>query len=120
MPGRLVKQWFLLWERILAKAKKVTFPGFDGMALYDVMVFFWRSIVDGALSTRASAIAFSFFMGLVPAIIFLFTLIPYIRIDHFQDELFLIIKDIVPENAFRAIAVSYTHLRAHETRHDLV
>src|SRR5665648_1280953 len=74
MPGRLVKQWFLLWERILAKAKKVTFPGFDGMALYDVMVFFWRSIVDGALSTRASAIAFSFFMGLFPAIIFLFTL----------------------------------------------
>ncbi len=103
MPGRLVKQWFLLWERILAKAKKVTFPGFDGMALYDVMVFFWRSIVDGALSTRASAIAFSFFMGLFPAIIFLFTLIPYIPIDNFQNELFLLIKDILPANAFMAI-----------------
>lgn len=103
MPGRLARQWFLLWERILAKAKKVTFPGFDGMALYDVMVFFWRSIVDGALSTRASAIAFSFFISLFPAIIFLFALIPYIPIDNFQDELFLLIKDIVPANAFDTI-----------------
>lgn len=50
--------------------------------------FFWRSIVDGALTTRASAIAFNFFLALFPAILFLFTLIPYIPIPNFQDELF--------------------------------
>ncbi|MDP2334998.1 MAG: YihY/virulence factor BrkB family protein [Bacteroidota bacterium] len=103
MPGKLAKKLIFVWGRILVKAKKVTFPGFDGMALYDVMVFFWRSIIDGALSTRASAIAFSFFVALFPAIIFLFTLIPYIPIDNFQNELFLLIKDMVPENAFMAI-----------------
>jgi len=67
------------------------------------MVFFWRSIVDGALSTRASAIAFSFFVALFPAIIFLFTLIPYIPIANFQNELFLLIEDMVPETTFMAI-----------------
>ena len=103
MPERFLQKLYSIWEKILAKAKKVTFPGLDGMALYDVMVFFWRSIVDGALSTRASAIAFSFFVALFPAIIFLFTLIPYIPIDNFQDKLFLLIKDMVPENAFNAI-----------------
>ncbi len=103
MPEKLLQKLISIWERILTKAKKVTFPGLDGMALYDVMVFFWRSIVDGALSTRASAIAFSFFVALFPAIIFLFTLIPYIPIDNFQDKLFLLIKDMVPENAFNAI-----------------
>lgn len=103
MPGQLVNRLISIWERIVIKAKKITFPGFDGMPLYDVMVFFWRSIIDGALSTRASAIAFSFFMGLFPAIIFLFTLIPYIPIENFQNELFLLIKDMVPENAFMAI-----------------
>jgi membrane protein len=103
MPGKLSDKLISIWARILEKAKKVTFPGFDEMALYDVMVFFWRSIVDGALTTRASAIAFSFFMALFPAIIFLFTLIPYIPIDNFQNELFLLIKDMVPENAFLAI-----------------
>ena len=103
MPERLIKKLVSFWERVLAKAKKVTLPGFDRMALYDVMVFFWRSIVDGALTTRASAIAFSFFVALFPAIIFLFTLIPYIPIENFQTQLFLLIKDMVPAGAFDAI-----------------
>ncbi|MFY9151376.1 MAG: YihY/virulence factor BrkB family protein [Prolixibacteraceae bacterium] len=103
MPARLLHKLRPVWERILAKAKKVTVPGFDRMPIYDVMVFFWRSIVDGALSTRASAIAFSFFIGLFPAIIFIFTLIPFIPIENFQNELFLLIKDMVPANAFMAI-----------------
>ena len=103
MHGRISRDLIRLWERILVKAKKITFPGFDGMALYDVMVFFWRSIVDGALSTRASAIAFSFFVAMFPAIIFLFTLIPYIPIENFQNELFLLIEDMVPATTFMAI-----------------
>lgn len=103
MPDKLSKKLIYIWERILVKAKKVTFPGFDGMALYNVMVFFWRSIVDGAISTRASAIAFNFFVALFPAIIFIFTLIPYIRIDNFQNELFLLIESMVPETTFMAI-----------------
>jgi membrane protein len=103
MPGKLVNRLLSVWEGILSKAKKITLPGFDRMPLYDVMVFFWRSIVDGALTTRASAIAFSFFVALFPAIIFLFTLIPYIPIENFQNELFLLIQDMVPENTFVAI-----------------
>jgi membrane protein len=110
MPDRLAKKLITYWERILAEAKRITFPGFDKMPLYDVMVFFWRSIVDGALSTRASAIAFSFFIGLFPAIIFLFTLIPYIPIENFQNQLFLLIKDMVPANAFLAIEETVTDI----------
>lgn len=103
MPERLLLKLISIWESILTKAKRVTLPGLDGMAVYDVMVFFWRSIVDGALTTRASAIAFSFFVALFPAIIFIFTLIPYIPIENFQNELFLLIESMVPETTFMAI-----------------
>jgi len=103
MPYIFSRKLIPFWGRILTRAKKIYFPGFDGMPLYDVMVFFWRSIVDGALSTRASAIAYSFFIALFPAIIFLFTLIPYIPIENFQTQLFLLIKDMVPAGAFTAI-----------------
>lgn len=103
MPEKLIQKLISIWESVVSKAKRVTFPGLDGMAVYDVMVFFWRSIVDGALTTRASAIAFSFFVALFPAIIFLFTLIPYIPIENFQTELFLLMRDMVPEGAFNAI-----------------
>lgn len=119
MPARLVKKLNLYWERILSQAKKITFPGLDGMALYDVMVFFWRSIVDGALSTRASAIAYSFFIALFPGIIFIFTLIPYIPIDDFQNQLFLLIKDMVPAEAFTAIEGTVQDILTHQ-RGDLL
>lgn len=103
MHGKIARKIIFIWKRILIKAKRVTFPGFDGLPLYNVMVFFGRSIIDGALTTRASAISFSFLMALFPAIIFLFTLIPYIPIENFQSELFLLIRDMVPATAFLAI-----------------
>jgi len=64
-------------DRIVRKAKKITLPFFDGLPLYDVARFFWKGIVDGAITTRASAIAFNFILAVFPTIIFLFTLIPY-------------------------------------------
>ncbi len=95
---------FKLWSnKLIRYAKKVTLPFFDGVPLYDVSLFFWRSITDGALTTRASAIAFSFFLALFPAIIFLFTLIPLIKIPNFQTELFIVLKDIIPASLFTTI-----------------
>lgn len=92
-----------LWIKSICRAKRVTLPGFDGLPLYDVGMFFWKSIVNGAITTRASAIAFSFFMALFPAIIFIFTLIPYIPINNFQDELLTLIQNMVPVNVYTSI-----------------
>ena len=85
------------------KAKLIKLPFFDGLPLYDVALFFWRGIVDGAISTRASAIAFNFILAIFPAIIFVFTLIPYIPIAHFQQQLLALLQSILPQNAFIAI-----------------
>ncbi len=99
-----------LGEKIAARAKKVSLPFFDGMPLYDVALFFWRSIVDGSITTRASAIAFSFFVAFFPGIIFLFTLIPYIPIDNFQNELLLLIEQLVPQSTFETIDETLTDI----------
>jgi membrane protein len=90
-------------ERIAAWAKKVSLPFLDGVPVYNVSMFFWRSIIDGSLTTRASAIAFNFFIALFPAIIFLFTLIPYVPVHNFQEELFELIESLLPGGAFDAI-----------------
>ncbi len=92
-----------LGSKIVEYAKTITLPFFDRVPLYDVSLFFWRSIVDGALTTRASAIAFSFFLALFPAIIFIFTSIPYILKENFQTELFLIISGILPAAIFSVV-----------------
>jgi len=98
--SRRIKRIFLRW---LIRARKVSLPGFDGIPLYDVLIFFWKSIVEGSITTRASAIAFSFFLALFPALIFIFTLIPYIPSENFQNELFLLIQGVLPQNAFSAV-----------------
>ncbi|WP_299583228.1 YihY/virulence factor BrkB family protein [uncultured Sunxiuqinia sp.] len=89
--------------KLLIWARKISFPGFDEVAIYDVGLFFYKSIVQGSITTRASAIAFSFFLALFPAIIFLFTLIPYIPIKNFQVELFLLIQELLPPEAFAMV-----------------
>lgn len=102
--------WITLKESVVnraeafgQKAKLIKLPFFDGEPLYDVATFFWKGIVDGAISTRASAIAFNFFLAMFPAIIFVFTLIPYIPIDNFQQQLLILLQSILPQDAFAAI-----------------
>ena len=95
-------------EKIAEKAEKVSLPFFDGVPIYNVALFFWRSIVDGAITTRASAIAFSFFVAFFPFVIFLFTLIPYIPIVNFQNELLLLVREVVPGSTFSTIEETLT------------
>lgn len=85
--------------------KKIKVPGLEGMSLYDVLEMYIIGIVQGALTTRAGGIAFSFFMAIFPFMLFILTLIPYIPIDDFQDGLFGFIKDILPPKTFEAVNV---------------
>lgn len=101
--GKYINHLIKIGEKIAERAKKISLPFFEGVPVYDVALFFWRSIVDGAIATRASAIAFSFFVAFFPFIIFLFTLIPYIPIDNFQNELLILIQDLVPPATYSTI-----------------
>ncbi len=55
-----------------------TLPGLDGVAFYDVYKFFTAEIRRNSLTIRSRAIAYSFFLSLFPAILFIFSLVPYI------------------------------------------
>ncbi|CAM3483338.1 YihY/virulence factor BrkB family protein [Zobellia roscoffensis] len=58
--------------------KGIKLPAFEGLSLYDLMEMYILGIFRGAISTRASSIAFSLFLALFPLLIFLITLIPFI------------------------------------------
>lgn len=58
--------------------KKIKLSAFEGLSLYDLIEMYIRGIVEGALSTRASSIAFSLFMALFPLMIFMLTLAPFL------------------------------------------
>ena len=83
-------------------------PGFSKVPLYDVAVFIYNELRRFDLTTRANAIAFSFFLSLFPSIMALFTLFPYIQIyfipylpegESFNAVLRTQILELMPGNA---------------------
>jgi membrane protein len=95
-----LKRRFLVFTPVkflIRKSKKIQLPGFQGIPLFDVIRFFFLQASKTGFTERASAIAFNFTMTIPPAIIFLFTLIPYLPISQeFIGEMFLLIKDVIP------------------------
>jgi len=82
------------------KIKRIVLPGFEGATLNNVFKFVIKGFSKGVLVTRASSIAFNLLMALLPASIFLFTLIPFIPIPNFQQELIKLFESIIPSDAY--------------------
>ena len=83
--------------------KRVVLPGFSPLPLYTIATFFFQEIGKDSLLNKASSLAYNFLLAIFPAIIFLFTLIPYIPIEDFQDQLMSLIALVLPHNAYLAV-----------------
>ena len=81
---------------IINIARKIKPIGFAGLSIYDVAIFFWKGLMEGAITTRASSLAFNFFLAFFPSIIVFFTLIPYIPIEGLQDTLMDLLSVVLP------------------------
>lgn len=93
---------------IRQKSKQIILPGFRGIPLYDVVLFFWGQIKTTGITERASAVAFNLVMAIPPTIIFLFTLIPFLPISRqFEFELYQLIRDVVPGEKDNAILIKF-------------
>lgn len=78
--------------------KKIKLPGLEGLSLYDLVELYTIGIVKGALTTRASAIAFNFFMALFPFLLFVLIVIPYLPIEGFKEEFLTFLESVLPPN----------------------
>jgi membrane protein len=97
------------------KIKKLVLPGFDGVPISHVITFVIKGFRKGVLVTRASSIAFNLLMALLPASIFLFTLIPFIPIPNFQEELLKLFENFLPSNAFNFLETSIIDIVTHKS-----
>ena len=94
----VVKQLVLLLQ-------KVQLPWLHGLSLYDLIEIYFIGVFEGAISYRAAAIAWSFFMALFPFMLFILNLIPYIPIEGFQEDFLSFVQQSVPPTTYDAIAV---------------
>lgn len=76
--------------------KTIKLPGFEGLSVYDLLELYAVGIVKGALTTRASAIAFNFFTAIFPFLLFVIVVIPYIPVESFQYDFRDFLDSILP------------------------
>jgi membrane protein len=97
-----------LVSTIINKSKTTSLPGFRGIALYDVIMFFLGQVKTIGMTERASAIAFNFVMAIPPAIIFIFTLIPFFPIStKIEEQLYGLIRDVIPGEKDNAVLIHF-------------
>ena len=102
MLEQLKRRFFALQivRKTIRISKTLILPGFDKLPIYFVAKFFIKGIKQGLLDTKASSMAFRFFMALFPTLIFLLTLLPYIPIPDFKVELLKLLEDLLPESGY--------------------
>ncbi len=95
-------------KTIVDYSKRLKLPGFEGIALYDVIRFFMIQVQKVGFTERAAAISFNFIMAIPPACIFLFSLVPYFPIaDQFNTEVMSLVKDLTPDQSTRSLIQSF-------------
>jgi membrane protein len=106
---RTIKNWinaFLksgLVRTIVKWSQRLRLPGFYGMSLYGVLNFLITTFRESNYGMRSSAIAFKFFLAIFPGLLFFLSLIPFVPIDNFQENLMFEIREITPANIYAVI-----------------
>jgi len=83
--------------------RRLTFPGFGGVPITEVIKFFYSQLISEAIVLRSSATAYSFILALFPGLIVLFSLIPYFPIASMHEEVLAMMEQIMPSSAFQTI-----------------
>lgn len=91
-------------RQLVRFGKSIRLPYSEGLTLYHMAELYITGIINGDISYRAGAIAFTFFMSLFPFALFILNLIPYIPLQNFQTDFMQFIADNVPPNTYDAIA----------------
>jgi membrane protein len=88
--------------RLVAFLQKIKL-GKDKIGLYDAIVIFITKMSNDEILDRANGVAFSFTMAIFPAIIFLFTLTPFIQTffpELTNAEIIGFLENILPANLY--------------------
>ena len=87
-------------------------PGFKGLPLYDVVCFFYQRIRNIGLNQRANSISFNLIQALPAALLFLFSLVPYLPESlNIKGQILGLLKDLTPNtNTYTLIQNLITEL----------
>ncbi len=95
-----------MFHWIIALLKKIRFKKAN-VSLYDVIKIFLEKLTKDEVIERAEAVAFNFTLSIFPAVIFLFTLIPFVHQwipDVSTENIMEFIGDMMPPSMYDVIS----------------
>jgi membrane protein len=96
---RIIVTWWPI-AFIIRKSKVTYIPGFQKIPLYNVVQFFIKQVQKVGLNERAAAISFNLIMALPAALLFLFSIIPYLPgSEFFEIQVLTFFKDLSPNSS---------------------
>ncbi len=104
------KRYFFQWSPalfIIYWMRKIKFKQWNNVSLYKIIKLFVRDLMQNEILIRANGVAFSFILAIFPAIIFLFTLIPYVTqfIPEVNSQSIMeFLAEMMPASMYDAIA----------------
>lgn len=94
------------YQRTIEVLKRIKFRKYEGLTLYDVIKVFIKKVAQDDIIERANGVAFNFALAIFPAIIFLFTLTPYIQgiiPEVSRASIMEFIENLIPESMYGAV-----------------
>ena len=90
-----------LLNKLVALLTRIPLGKGQQFSLYDLLELYTIGIVRGALTYRASAISYSFFVAIFPFLLVVLNLIPYIPINDFQQDFWVFLDNLLPPGTHR-------------------
>lgn len=115
MKGRILKyiEESGPFQALIDLLKRVKFNRYEGLTLYEVIKVFIDKITKDEIIDRANGVAFNFALAIFPAIIFLFTLTPYIHElvpEVSQASILVFIEGVMPDSMFETVESTVTDI----------
>lgn len=76
------------------------------ISVYHVIQILLKKIIHFDIDQRATAVAYSFMLAIFPAFIFLFTLIPYVPVRHFDRQVMNFLEGVIPAGIYQEAATT--------------
>ena len=70
------------------------------VSLYYLLTILWKKIITFDIDQRAASVSYSFLLAVFPGVIFLFTLIPFIPIEHLDRLIMDFLRDAMPKGIY--------------------
>lgn len=80
--------------------RKVILPGFEGVSLWEILFFFVWSLQRGLIGTRASALAYHFFLAMIPFGLVLVIVSAYVPYFDLEKDIVPVFGAFIPESLF--------------------